>query len=135
MTNSTKTTKYSAIFLAAILVAGTIALSNSSFMVGAQAQQYYGMDQRYNSYQPEYGTDNKYNSYEPEYGTDYGMDSYDDKKPYGKDNSYDKSKDSSSAIVKKIKCNNINVNVNGFIDIGASQALGALATDESTSRR
>ena len=58
MTNSTKTTKYSAIFLAAILVAGTIALSNSSFMVGAQAQQFNGMDQRYNSYEPDYGTDN-----------------------------------------------------------------------------
>ena len=79
--------------------------------------------------EPEYGTDNKYNSYEPEYGTDYGMDSY-DKKPYGKDNSYDKSKDSSSAFVKKVKCNNINVNVNGDIDIGASQALSGLATDD-----
>ena len=65
--------------------------------------------------------DNKYNSYEPEYGTDYGMDSY-DKKPYGKDNSYDKSKDSSSVTVKKVKCNNINVNLNGDIDIGASKA-------------
>ena len=29
-----------------------------------------------------------------------------------KNNSYDKSKDSS--MIKKIKCNNINVNVNGF---------------------
>ena len=53
MTNSTITTKYSTIFLAAILVAGTFALSNSSFMVGAQAQQFNGMDQRYNSYEPE----------------------------------------------------------------------------------
>ena len=76
MSKSTKTTKYSAIFLAAILVAGTIALSNSSFMVGAQAQQFNGMDQRYNSYEQDYGKDNKYNSYEPEYGTDYGMNSY-----------------------------------------------------------
>jgi hypothetical protein len=58
-----KTTKYSAIFLAAILVAGTIGLSNSSFRIGAQAPQYYGMDQRYNSYQPEYGTDYKCNRF------------------------------------------------------------------------
>ena len=73
-----KTTKYSAIFLAAILVAGTFALSNSSFMVGAQAQQFNGMDQKYNSYEPDYGMDNSYDkrSYD---------DSY-DKKPYG--NSY-----------------------------------------------
>ena len=116
----------SAIFLAIVLIVGTFAVISPSFMIGAHAQQYYGMDQRYNSYQPEYGTDNKYNSYEqdygkdnkynsyePEYGTDYGMDSY-DKKPYGKDNSYDKSKDSSSSVtVKKIKCNNINANLNG----------------------
>ena len=32
--------------------------------------------------------------------------------------------------MKKIKCNNINVNVNGDIDIGASQALRGLATDD-----
>ena len=124
-----KTTKYSAIFLAAILVAGTMALSNSSFMIGAHAQQFNVLDQRYNNYEQDYGQDNQYNSYEPEYGTDYGMNSY-DKKPYGRDNIYDKSKDSSSVAVKKIKCNNINVNVNGDIDIGASQALGALATDD-----
>ena len=37
--SSRKTSKYNTIFLAAILIAGTIALSNSSFMVGAQAQQ------------------------------------------------------------------------------------------------
>jgi hypothetical protein len=86
-------------------------------MVGVHAQQY-GMDQRYNSYQPEYGTD-------------YGMDNYDDKQYYGKDNSYP-SKDSSSVTVKKIKCNNINVNLNGFSgnEIGASttSGLGALTT-------
>ena len=56
--------------------------------------------------------------------------SYDDKQSYGKDNSYP-SKDSSSVSVKKIKCNNINVNLNGDIDIGASQALDALATNEA----
>ena len=84
----------SAIFLAIVWIVGTFAAISPSFMIGAHAQQY-GMDQRYNSYQPEYGMDN----------------SYDDKKPYGKDsNNYETSKDSSSSVaVKKIKCNNINV--------------------------
>ena len=72
MTNSTITTKISAAFLATVLVAGIIALSHPSFMVGAQA------------------------------APGYGMDSY-DKKSNGKDVS-----------VKKVKCNNINVNVNGL---------------------
>ena len=86
----------SAIFLAIVLIVGTFAVISPSFMIGAHAQQY-GMDQKYNSYEP-----------------DYGMDSY-DKKPYGKeDNNYYKSKDSSNVIVKNIECNNINVNNNGF---------------------
>ena len=66
------------------------------------------------------------NNYEP----DYGMDNYGDKQSYGKDNTYYKSKDSSY-----VKCNNINVNLNGFSgnEIGASttSGLGALATDEA----
>ena len=106
------TKKTSAIFLTIVLIAGTFAALSPSFMIGAHAQQY-GMDKKYNSYEP-----------------DYGMNSYDDKQSFGKDNSYP-SKDSSSAIVKKVKCNNINVNVNGDTDIGASQDLGALATDEA----
>ena len=67
--------KSSAIFLATVLIAGTIGLSSPSFMVGdAQAQRDYGID----SYDKKpYG-----NSYEQ----DYGIDSY-DKKPYG--NSYE----------------------------------------------
>jgi hypothetical protein len=135
----------SAIFLAIVLIVGTFATISPSCMVGVHAQQFNGMDQRYNSYEPdyetdnkynsyqlEYETDNKYNSYQLEYGPDYGMNSYDDKQSYGKDsNSYDKSKDSSSVTVKKIKCNNINVNLNGDIEVGASSALGALATDEA----
>ena len=116
MSKTTKTTKANSVFLATVLVAGIIALSYPSFMIGAQAQEFNGMDdKRYNNYEQDYGQDNKYNSYEPEYGTDYGMNSYDDKKPYGQDNSYDKSKDSNSVTVKKIKCNNINVNLNGDI--------------------
>lgn len=69
------------LFLAFILVTGTIALSFPSSMRDVQAQQ---------------GYDGTYNNYEND---------------YGKDNSY-KSKD--NKIVKKVKCNNINVNVNGL---------------------
>jgi hypothetical protein len=110
------TKKINAGFLAIVLIVGTLAAISPSFMIGAHAQQY-GMDQQ------------KYNNYEP----DYGMNSYDDKQSYGKDNSY-KSKDSSNVIVKKEKCNNINVNVNGFngIEVGTlPTALNGLATDEA----
>ena len=90
----------SVIFLAIVLIVGTFTVISPSFMIGANAQQY-GMDQKSKLYEP-----------------DYGMDRYDDKQSYGKDsNSYDKSKDSSSAFVKKVKCNNINVNVNGDITL------------------
>jgi hypothetical protein len=95
---STKRT--SAIFLATVFLAGTIALSAPSFIIGVNAQPYYdGMDSYgppeypdnnyYNSYgPPEYPDNNYYNSYEPEYGMaeeynsyepDYGMEN--DKKP------------------------------------------------------
>jgi hypothetical protein len=65
--------KTNAIFLAIVLVAGTIAMSLPSFMASAQAQQDYGIENNY------------------------------DKKSNGKDVS-----------VKSIKCNNVNVNVNGL---------------------
>jgi hypothetical protein len=90
-----------AIFLATVLVLGTIATISPSFMLGAQAELYYGMDDRYDSYEAEYTGSN---SYEP---TDYP--SY--KPEYQSDNSY-KSKDSD--FIKKIKCNNINSNLNGI---------------------
>jgi hypothetical protein len=98
MTNSIKITKYSAIFLAFVLVTGTISAlsSQSSFITGiAQAQPY------------------------------YGMDSYD--KPYGKDDR-DKSKD--NVNLKKVKCNNINVNVNGAELNVTSFPLSGLGADE-----
>ena len=103
----------SAIFLAIVLIVGTFAAISPSFMIGAHAQQY-EMNQKYNSYEQ-----------------NYGMDSY-DKKLYGKDsNSYDKSKDSSSnVIVKKNKCNNIIVNLNGF-NGALPTGLSGLATDEA----
>ena len=113
-------TKINACFLAIVFLAGTFAAITPSFIIGVNAQaEPYGMDQRYNSYEPDYGMDN----------------SYDNKQSYGKDsNSYDKSKDSST-IVKKVKCNNINVNVNGFNGVGVGDALptalSSLATDEA----
>ena len=126
--NRLVSTKINAGFLAIVLIAGTLAAISPSFMVGAHAQQY-GMDQKYNTYEPDYGMDQKYNTYEPDYGMD---NSYDNKQSYGKDsNSYDKSKDSST-IIKKVKCNNINVNVNGFngVEVGTlPTALSGLATE------
>ncbi len=60
-------------------------------MKDVQAQQ----DYRTNIYDSEYGMDNDYKDR-------YGKDSY-------------KSKDSSNSVsIKKVKCNNINVNVNGL---------------------
>ena len=98
MINSTVTTKISAAFLATVLVAGIIALSSPSFMVGAQAEP------------------------------GYGMDRYDKKSSYGKDN--DKSKD--SVIVKKVKCNNVNVNVNGLeLDLTSVPFLSGLLASEA----
>ena len=59
------------------------------------------------------------------YESDYGMNSYNGKQSYGKDNNYYKSKDSSN-----VKCNNINVNVNGFNGVTLPTALNGLTTDE-----
>jgi hypothetical protein len=88
-----------------VLVAGTFALSSPSFMVeAAQAQPYYGMDKKYSSYEQDY----EMTSYDKKiYKNSYDSD-------YGKDRDYDKSKkDSSSSVsIKKIKCNNINANLN-----------------------
>ena len=66
-----KSMKISAAFLSALLVAGTIAALFPSFMIGAQADPYYGMDK-----------DNK--------------------------------KVEKKISVSSLKCNNINVNVNGL---------------------
>ena len=112
-------TKINACFLAIVFLAGTFAAITPSFIIGVNAQaESYGMDQKYNTYEPDYGMHN----------------SYDNKQSYGKDsNSYDKSKDSST-IVKKVKCNNINVNVNGFngVEVGTlPTALSDLATNEA----
>ena len=82
------------------------------------------IDNRYNSYEPGYGMDNDYKER-------YGKDSYESQySSYGKDNNnYYKSKDSSSNSVniKKVKCNNINVNLNGIdVNIGAPNGNGPI---------
>jgi hypothetical protein len=80
------TKKTSAIFLAIVLVTGTIALAFPSFMIGAaQALPYYGQD-----------------------------------------NNYDKKSDAKNVSVKSIKCNNVNVNVNGLELDGLPPSLGGL---------
>jgi hypothetical protein len=100
-------TKINTGFLAIVLIVGTFAAISPSFMSSAQA----------------FLIDNNYEQ-------DYGMDSYDDKQTYGKDSvSYDNSKDSSN-----VKCNNINVNNNGFneVELDALQPfLNGLETDET----
>ena len=75
MSKLESTKRTNAIFLLIVLIAGTFT-AMSPFMTGAQAFQ----------------MENNYNNYEP----DSGMDRYDDKQSYGKDNSYDKYKDSSN---------------------------------------
>ena len=78
-----------------------------------EQQQHTGYNNDY-SYDSDYEPD--YSSYTLDYEPEYNSD--------GKDNSYYKSKDSSNVIVKKIKCNNINVNVNGLNGV----ELGTLPT-------
>jgi hypothetical protein len=98
----------SVLFLATLLVLGTIATISPSFMVGAQAVPQYGMEREYGSYeQPEYGMD----SYEkPSYRNDY--DEQAEYPSYGKDNNNYKSKKDSVSI-NKLNCINNNVNING----------------------
>ena len=106
--------KSNAIFLATLLFLGTIA----TILPSAHAQPYYE-DNRYDPQYPSEYTNN--NSYESEY-------------PSYPDNSYYKSKDSSS--VNKIKCNNINSNNNGVdVSLGVPNDDDAIteaqAEDES----
>jgi hypothetical protein len=89
----------SPIFLAIVLVLGTIALAFPSFSVEAQASS--------------------------DHEKDYN-DNDDDKKSYDKDDRDKSQKDSSSSVnIKKVKCNNINVNLNGLdVEIGVPNGNG-----------
>jgi hypothetical protein len=85
---STKTT--SSIFLAALLVLRTIA----TILPSAQPQPYYR-----DTYEPDYGKDSyEKKPYENSYESNYGKDNY-------------KFKDNNVSL-KKLKCNNINANLN-----------------------
>jgi hypothetical protein len=147
--NNNKLHKSSAIFLATVLVAGIIALSSPSFMVGAQAVPQYGMEREYGSYeQPEYGSyeQPEYGSYEqPEYGS-YEQPEYPSYKPdykpeypsYDKDNRDKSKKDSSKSVdINKIKCINTNININGNntgdINLGNKGQLAAADADRGYS--
>jgi len=113
---SIKTT--SAIFLAIVLVTGTIALSIPSFMIGA-AQASSDREKDHDN-KKSYGKDN----YESQYSS------------YEKDNNNYKSKkdsSSSSVSIKKVKCNNINVNLNGLdVNIGASNGNSSIAEAQAS---
>jgi hypothetical protein len=119
----------SVLFCAIVLVAGTFAAISPSFIKGvnAQPESYkYGMDHRYSDYNQDYDID-RYDKkpYENNYyDSDYGKDSY-EKKSYGnsyeqdsysKDRASDKyNKDNSNNVsLKKLKCNNINANLNNI---------------------
>ncbi len=96
----------SAIFLAIVLVLGTISLTVPSFSVEAQATS-----DREKDYDNDYEDKKSYDK--DDYKSEYSS--------YGKyDRDHDKSKkDSTSVFVKKVKCNNINVNLNGIgVNIG-----------------
>jgi hypothetical protein len=151
--NKIVSTNINAVFLAVILIAGTIAAFTPSFIIGVNAQSdpYY-RDNSYGSeqeYPPEYADSNSYNSYEPEYGIDnykksYSNDNYEqpeypsykpDYKPeYPLDNNYKSKKESSSSVsLNKLNCINNNVNINGNntgdINVGNS---GKSATGSGT---
>ena len=99
---STKTT--SSIFLATLLLLGTLA----TILPSAQAQPYY-----------EDGYESEYTQYMQDYKSEY---------PLYPDNSDYKSKDSSSSVINKIKCNNINSNNNGVdVSLGVPNNDDAIA--------
>jgi hypothetical protein len=103
----------SAIFLAIVLVLGTIALAVPSFSVEAQATS---------DREKDYDNDKKDRDYKSKDHDEKDYDKYEEKKSYDKDDykseysSYgkydrDHDKDSNSVSIKKVKCNNINVNL------------------------
>lgn len=139
----------SAIFLVTVLVTGIVVLPSLSFITAsALTGPLFTEDNSYDStgYQPEY-VDQKSNSYEstkyeinsnekPSYRNDnYEQSEYSTYTPdykiqyssYEQDRNSYKSKDN-SVILKKINCDNINVNVNGL----GINATGADAADDSS---
>jgi hypothetical protein len=108
----------SAIFLAIVLVTGTIALYSSSFMTTASAQSefYYDTDEytKYamdmvNDYEDSSSHENN-DAYDSEYQS-YENDNYKSK---------DKDRESNSISISKVNCNNVNIigDVTGDISVG-----------------
>ena len=89
--NNLLTTKSSTIFLATLLIAAIISVSFPSFLTNAPAQQEYnGIDNRYNGYEPtrEYSpqyAEKEYTSYEP---SQYEKDTYETPPSYENENNY-----------------------------------------------
>jgi hypothetical protein len=109
--------RISAIFLATVLMAGTFAISFPSLMTidAAQAQPYYGGMDDYGS--SDYKIDNDRKSYDNGYESQYPSSYKPNYKPaypsYGKDDRDKSTKDNKSVDIKKIKCINTNLNING----------------------
>jgi len=103
-------------FLATLLILGTIA----TILPTAQAQPYNDDNRFYPEYPSEYTDRNSYE--QPREYLSYQQE-------YSSDNSYYKSKDS-NVILKKINCNNNNVNVNGLELNGLPPFIGNLLAPE-----
>jgi len=129
-------------FLAIVLVLGTITLMHPSFTVAAQAESDNDNesdnnennlirmedndDESSDDDEKVKGNDDESDNDESE-GNDINSNEEIKEVSYGSDNNnYYKSKDNSSSVfVKKIKCNNINVNLNGVdVDIGLPNGNG-----------
>ena len=153
----------SAIFLAIVLVAGIIALSSPSFMItSTQATSDHekdnddddrksyekdrDKDENDESSANDYGNDDKKDydkkSYEKEnyyklqykssYKQDYKPTEY---SPYGKDNNNIYKSKESNVNLKKINCNNINVNINGGSGLNTRvihESLGTLLPSQAS---
>ena len=136
----------SAVFLAIVLVAGTIAAISPLLIKGVNAQgnpYYNGMDNRYDdrksydnnkrSYGNDYGYESQYQpSYKPDYKSQYPS--------YVKDNRDKSNKDSKSVDINKLNCINTNININGNntgdINVGNKGAdkgyLGAYSSSDGS---
>jgi hypothetical protein len=97
----------SAIFLAIVLVVGTFALTGPTFTINAQATS-----DREKDYDNDDYNKKSYYKYRDDKSREHDK-GYDYENSYGKDDR-DKSKDIKNVNIKKIKCNNINVNLNGI---------------------
>ena len=119
------TKRISTIFLAIVLVAGTIALASPSFIVEtaqASSDREKDYDDDDDDNKKSYGKDRDRDDKLRDYDKDYDEE---DRKSYGKDDRDKSKKDSrKSVFINKLKCNNINVNLNGVdVDLGLPNGM------------